>query len=117
VVPTFVRQALAGSAIRVYGDGMQRRCFCHVADVVTALAVLMGTERAYGQVFNIGGTEEITIRDLAERVREHTGSSSEIVLIPYEQAYEAGFEDVLRRVPDTSKINTLTGWAPRRGLE
>ena len=116
VVPTFVRQALAGSAIRVYGDGTQRRCFCHVVDVVSALVDLMGTERAYGQVFNIGGTEEITIRDLAERVREHTGSSSEIVLVPYEQAYEAGFEDVRRRVPDTSKIHALTGWTPRRGL-
>jgi UDP-glucose 4-epimerase len=117
VVPSFVRQALVGEPITVHGDGRQRRCFCHVKDVVRAMADLMETEDAVGEVFNIGSSDEITIMDLAERVRAACGSDSEIRLIPYEQAYEAGFEDMRRRVPDISKINSLLGWRPTRTLE
>jgi UDP-glucose 4-epimerase len=117
VVPTFVRQALAGEPITVYGDGRQRRCFCHVKDVVGALADLMDTEQAVGEVFNIGSTDEITIMDLAERVRRACGSESEIRLVPYDEAYEAGFEDMRRRVPDIAKIGGLLGWRPTRMLD
>jgi UDP-glucose 4-epimerase len=117
VVPTFVRQALAGEPITVYGDGQQRRCFCHVKDVVGALADLMDTEQAVGEVFNIGSTDEITIMDLAERVRRASGSDSEIRLVPYDEAYEAGFEDMRRRVPDIAKIGGLLGWCPTRTLD
>jgi UDP-glucose 4-epimerase len=117
VVPSFVRQALAGQPITVHGDGSQRRCFCHVQDVVKALADLMRREDAYGEVFNIGGTEEISIHDLALRIRKATGSESELVTVPYEEAYEEGFEDMPRRVPDTSKLRELTGWGPSRALD
>ena len=117
VVPTFVREALSGGPIRVYGDGTQSRCFCHVRDVVTALADLMLTERGYGRVFNIGSTDEITISDLAHRVREAANSGSEITLVPYDQAYEEGFEDMARRVPDISRLRELLGWKPTRTLE
>ena len=116
VVPNFVRQALAGHDITVYGDGKQSRCFTHVADVVRALITLMDTPEAYGQVFNIGNNSEISILDLARQVREITQSQSEIVFVPYEKAYEQGFEDMVRRVPDTSKINRLIGWQPTIGL-
>ena len=116
VIPTFVRQALVGEPITVYGDGTQRRCFCHVHDVVRALAGLMGHEDAYGQVFNIGSTEEITIGDLAEEVRAACDSDSEIVLVPYDEAYEEGFEDMPRRVPDTGKIERLLDWRPTKRL-
>jgi UDP-glucose 4-epimerase len=117
VVPSFVRQALSGSAITVYGDGTQSRCFCHVRDVVMALADLMRTEQAYGKVFNIGSTDEIAIADLAQTVKTAAGSSSEIILVPYDEAYEEGFEDMVRRVPDTSRIRELLGWAPTRSLD
>jgi UDP-glucose 4-epimerase len=117
VIPSFVRQALSGRPITVYGDGTQSRCFCHVRDVVTALADLMLAEEAYGQVFNVGSTDEITIADLAQTVRGAAGSSSEITLVPYEEAYEEGFEDMARRVPDISRIGGLLGWAPTRTLE
>jgi UDP-glucose 4-epimerase len=116
VIPNFVRQALADQPITVYGDGKQQRCFCHVADSVAALAGLMELEDVYGEVFNIGAAEEITIQALAELVRERTGSSSDIVLVPYEEAYEEGFEDMQRRIPDTTKINSLFGWEPTRNL-
>jgi UDP-glucose 4-epimerase len=116
VIPTFVRQALAGERITVYGDGTQSRCFCHVSDVARATADLMEREDAYGRVFNIGSSEEISILDLAQRVRELTGSDSEIVTVPYDEAYEQGFEDMQRRVPDTARINELIGWAPERSL-
>jgi UDP-glucose 4-epimerase len=116
VVPSFVRQALAEQPITVYGDGTQRRCFCHVGDVVRALAGLIECDDAHGEVFNIGSTEEITILELAKRVRRAVGSISEIGLVPYEQAYEEGFEDMRRRVPDTQKVQRLLGWAPTRGL-
>lgn len=116
VVPTFVRQALAGAPITVYGDGKQSRCFTHVNDVVRALVGLMEKPEAYGNVYNIGSSSEISIHDLAKQVREITRSSSEIVFVPYEKAYEQGFEDMPRRVPDTSKIRKLIGWEPAIGL-
>ncbi len=117
VIPTFVRQALAGEPVTVFGDGTQSRCFCHVADVVRALAGLLPEERAWGKVFNVGSTEEVTIRALAERVVALTGSDSPIVHVPYEEAYEAGFEDMHRRVPDTSRIQALLGWRAERSLD
>jgi UDP-glucose 4-epimerase len=117
VIPNFVAQALAGRPLTVYGDGTQRRCFCHVADVVRALADLMRWEDVYGEVFNIGAESEIEIRKLAERVVELTGSSSEITLVPYDVAYEEGFEDMLRRLPDTAKIRERIGWQPTKALD
>ena len=116
VIPTFVRQAMAGERITVYGDGTQSRCFCHVADVARATVDLMEREDAYGRVFNIGSTEEISMLALAELVRDVTGSDSEIVTVPYDDAYEQGFEDMQRRVPDTSRIHELIGWSPERSL-
>ena len=117
VVPSFVRQALAGEPITVHGDGAQQRCFCHVKDVVRAMADLMERGDAVGEVFNIGSTEEVTMLELAERVKKACDSSSEIRLIPYEEAYEAGFEDMRRRVPDTTKIQNLFVWRPTRSLD
>ncbi|MEJ7785093.1 MAG: GDP-mannose 4,6-dehydratase [Solirubrobacteraceae bacterium] len=118
VVPTFIQQALSGRPIRVHGDGSQTRCFCHVDDVVRALMGLMDLgEGAYGEVFNIGSQEEISILGLADRVREMTGSESEIHLIPYEEAYEQGFEDMPRRYPDISKIGSALDWSPTRSLD
>lgn len=116
VIPTFVRQALAGEPITVYGDGSQSRCFTYVGDVVDALIKLMDHPGAVGQVFNIGSSEEVTIAELAEMVKVLADSSSEIVLVPYEMAYEPGFEDMPRRVPDTSKIANLIGFRPRMKL-
>ncbi len=113
VVPRFVRQALSGQPITVYGSGEQTRCFCHVQDVVRALLHLSITPEAYGQIFNVGSTEEVSILELAQRVKDVTQSSSEIVFIPYDEAYEPGFEDMARRVPDTRKIQRLIGWMPR----
>jgi UDP-glucose 4-epimerase len=110
VVPTFARQALAEQPITVFGDGRQQRCFCHVRDVVRALADLMHTDEHFGEVFNVGSREEISILDLADRVRSVAGSASEIVLIPYHEAYGGGFEDMHRRVPDTSKVESAIGW-------
>jgi UDP-glucose 4-epimerase len=118
VVPTFVQQALSGRPIRVHGDGSQTRCFCHVDDVVQALVGVMAMgEAAYGEVFNIGSQEEISILALADRVREMTGSHSEIHQIPYEEAYEAGFEDMPRRYPDIAKIGQAIGWSPTAPLD
>jgi UDP-glucose 4-epimerase len=117
VVPTFIRQALAGEPLTVFGDGHQRRCFCHVKDVVRALADLMSTDEHRGEVFNVGSDEEVEIVELAERVKEVTGSSSEVVTIPYEEAYGAGFEDMQRRIPDTSKVEAAIGWRRERGLQ
>ncbi len=117
VVPSLVRQALAGQPLTVYGDGRQQRCFCHVHDVVKALVELMHTEAAFGEVFNIGSTEELSILELAERIRLATDSSSEITFVPYEEAYEEGFEDMHRRVPDTSKVRDLLGWQPTKRLD
>ncbi|MDQ3648278.1 MAG: GDP-mannose 4,6-dehydratase [Actinomycetota bacterium] len=116
VIPTFARQALAGQPVTVFGDGMQSRCFCHVSDVVRAVIELMNREEAYGEVFNVGSTNEISVWDLAERVRSAADSESEIVTVPYEEAYEEGFGDMVRRVPDTAKLHRLTGWGPTIGL-
>jgi UDP-glucose 4-epimerase len=118
VVPTFVGQALGGRTLTVFGDGSQTRCFCHVGDVVRALVDLMLLgDGAYGEVFNIGSQEEISILALAERVRGLTKSESHIVLVPYEEAYEEGFEDMARRVPEISKIEAAVGWTPTRSLD
>jgi UDP-glucose 4-epimerase len=116
VIPNFVRQALADEPLTVFGDGTQSRCFCHVSDVVRAMADLMRRDDAYGEVFNIGADEEISILDLARQVQRMTESKSEITIVPYEEAYEPGFEDMQRRVPDTSKIRSLLGWHPTRSL-
>ncbi|MFO0958923.1 MAG: GDP-mannose 4,6-dehydratase [Isosphaeraceae bacterium] len=117
VVPTFVKQALAGRPITVYGDGEQSRCFSHVLDVVDALVKLLDHPQSVGEVFNIGSTTEVTINRLAESVRSLAGSASEIVRIPYAEAYEAGFEDMPRRIPDISKVRDLVGFEPTRDLE
>ena len=117
VIPTFVRQALAGRPITVYGDGKQTRCFGYVGDVVGALIKLMDHPEAVGQVFNIGSNEEISIFALAQKVKELTDSKSEIIFMPYDEAYEEGFEDMPRRVPDTSKINQLVGFKPEMKLD
>ena len=117
VVPTFVRQALADRPITVFGDGSQSRSFTYVGDVVSGLLALANEPRAVGEVFNIGNGEEVTILRLAEKIKEMTGSRSEIVTVPYDKAYEAGFEDMPRRVPDISKIRSLVGYEPRVALD
>jgi len=116
VIPTFVKQALSGRPITVYGDGKQSRCFGYVGDVVGALLRLMDHPDAVGQVFNIGSNQEITILELAQRVKELTNSRSEIVFMPYDEAYEEGFEDMPRRVPDIKKIGDLVGFRPQMDL-
>jgi UDP-glucose 4-epimerase len=117
VLPTFVRQALAGKPITVFGDGSQSRSFTYVGDVVEALTALAQEPRAVGEVFNIGNTGEISMRDLAARVKQLTGSGSPVQFVPYDEAYEAGFEDMPRRVPDISKVRDLIGYEPRLGLD
>ena len=117
VVPRFVSQALRGEPITVYDDGQQSRCFCHVADVVRAMIGLAYEPAAEGEVFNVGSTEEITIEALARRTVALTDSCSAIIHVPYDQAYETGFEDMRRRVPDTTKIRQAIGWEPRIGLD
>jgi len=117
VIPTFVQQALAGEAITVFGDGTQSRSFTHVADVVDAVMKLVEEPRAIGQVVNIGSTQETTIGALARRIRELSGSASTIKFIPYDEAYELGFEDMPRRVPDLSRIKSLIGYEPIHSLD
>ena len=117
VVPRFVTAALRNESIQVYGSGDQIRCFCHVADAIRALLLVIDSEKAIGQVFNVGNNQQISIMDLAKKVIEITGSKSEIKKIPYSEAYPAGFEDMQRRVPDISKITNLLGWSPEIGLE
>src|SRR5688572_13423004 len=117
VVPSFVRQALAGEPITVFGDGTQSRSFTYVGDVVGALLKLMVEPKAVGEVFNIGNTEEVTMTALAERIKAATGSASPIHTIAYDQAYEAGFEDMPRRVPDLTKIHDLIGYQPKVQLD
>ena len=117
VIPNFVRQALAGEAITVFGDGKQSRAFTHVADVVAALLKLVVEPKAIGQVINIGNMQEVTITQLAERVRDLTGSTSVIKHIPYDEAYESGFEDMPRRVPDLSRVKGLIGYEPKHDLD
>lgn len=117
VVPRFVKQAIAGRPLTVFGDGKQTRCFCHVGDVVGALMKLVDSPAAVGEVFNIGSTEEVSILQLAETVKRMASSSSEIVFVPYDEAYEEGFEDMPRRVPDTTKIDQLVGFRPTYTLD
>lgn len=117
VIPTFVKQALAGRPITVYGDGKQSRCFCYVGDVVGALMRLMDEPKAVGEVFNVGSNQEITILELAKKVKELTQSGSEITFTPYDEAYEEGFEDMPRRIPDISKVNRLVGFKPAMPLD
>lgn len=117
VVPTFVRQAILGEPITVYGDGTQTRCFCNVRDIVEGILRLAEHPDAVGEIFNLGSTDEITIKDLAQKVKAITQSQSEIVFLPYDLAYEKGFEDMRRRVPDISKAKRLVGFSPRVTLE
>lgn len=116
VLPTFARQALMGQEITVYGDGTQSRCFSFVSEVVAALAALAACPGAVGQVVNVGSQQEISIADLAKLVKEVAGSESPIVLVPYDQAYEEGFEDMRRRVPEVAKLRGLVGFSPQMGI-
>jgi nucleoside-diphosphate-sugar epimerase len=117
VIPNLVRQALAGEPITVFGDGTQSRSFTHVNDVVGALIKLVNEPKAIGQVINIGNTQEVTINTLAERIRDLCGSKSPIKRIPYEEAYESGFEDMPRRVPDLTRVKGLIGYEPQHQLD
>jgi UDP-glucose 4-epimerase len=117
VIPRFVKQALAGEPITVFGDGQQTRCFCHVHDVVPALVALLADESAYSKVFNLGSTEQTTIAQLAERVISATGSASTIAKVPYEEAYGDGYEDMQRRIPDCTKALGQIGFSPTRTLD
>ena len=117
VVPRFVAAAIRNEPIQVYGSGDQIRCFCHVSDAIRALLLVIDSDEAIGQVFNVGNNQQISIMDLAKKVIEITGSKSEIKKIPYTEAYPEGFEDMQRRVPDISKIKTALGWSPEIGLE
>lgn len=117
VLPRFINQALTGQAITVFGNGTQTRCFSLVSEIIDCVQALMDTPDAVGNVINIGSTEEITILELARRVREISGSSSEIIIVPYEEAYPAGFEDMQRRVPDVSKLMGLTGICPKAEID
>jgi UDP-glucose 4-epimerase len=117
VIPRFVSQAVRGEAITVYGDGKQTRCFCYVGDVVQALVDLVENEQAVGRVFNIGGTDEISMNELAAKIVDLAGSDSRIRYVPYEEAYEEGFEDMQRRVPDTTRAHELIGFMPTAGLD
>jgi UDP-glucose 4-epimerase len=116
VLPNFVQRALKNEPIEVYGDGKQSRCFCDVRDTIEALLRLFPLDRAIGEVINIGNTEEVTIEDLARQVKQRTGSSSSIEYIPYDKAYEPGFEDMMRRVPAIDKLHSLTGFRPQTTL-
>src|SRR5438046_6738742 len=116
VLPNFVKSALDNAAISIYGSGKQSRCFCDVRDTVEALIRLMDLDRSVGEVVNVGNTEEITIEGLAQRVKDRTGSSSPIEYVPYDQAYEPGFEDMMRRVPSVEKLHALTGFRPQTPL-
>jgi len=116
VLPNFVKQALENAPITVYGSGAQSRCFCDVRDTVEALIRLMDSEKSIGEVVNIGNTEEISIADLAQEVKTRTASASAISYVPYDQAYEPGFEDMLRRVPCVDKLHALTGFRPQTKL-
>ncbi|MBE3013294.1 GDP-mannose 4,6-dehydratase [Microbispora sp. NEAU-D428] len=117
VIPRLVRQAIAGLPLTVFGDGTQTRCFAHVRDVVEALVKLLDHEGAIGQTFNIGCSDEVSILELAKLIAELTGSTSGVDLVPYAEAYGTGFEDMQRRVPDTTKLRELTGWTPQRSLD
>jgi UDP-glucose 4-epimerase len=117
VVPRFVHAALKNEPLTIYGDGTQSRVFCHVDDAVQAIASMAATDSTIGDVYNVGGIGEVTIKQLAEQVLSVTGSKSEITYTPYSEAYQAGFEDIQRRVPDISKVNNAIGWAPTKDLK
>ena len=117
VIPRLVKQAVMGEPLTVYGDGQQTRCFCNVKDTVRAVMELSAEARAVGEVINVGSRDEISILDLAKRILARSGSRSEIKLVPYEQAYQPGFEDMRRRVPDIGKIETMIGWGPTISLD
>jgi len=117
VIPRLVQQALAGQPLTVYGDGKQTRCFCNVRDTVRAVVALGAEPSATGEIFNVGSNEEVTILDLARRILARSGSRSETKLIPYDQAYAPGFEDMLRRVPDIRKVKAVIGWQPTVPLD
>ena len=117
VLPRFVAAAIKGEPITVYGDGTQSRVFCHVSDAVEGVLRLFFDDRALGEAFNIGGEEELTIGELAKRVISNVGSSSTLQMVPYSEAYPQGFEETMRRVPDTTKLRTLTGWKPQFSLD
>ena len=116
VIPRLVRQAIRGEPLTVFGDGLQTRCFTHVADVVDAIMLLLDMEAALGQTFNIGSSHEISIMDLAHLIISECNSRSPIIFVPYDRAYASGFEDMARRVPDCAKLRSLVGWSPRRNL-
>jgi UDP-glucose 4-epimerase len=117
VLPRFVKAALANEPISIYGDGTQSRVFCHVQDAVKAILTLASTDSAIGEVYNIGGVGETSIKQLAEKIIERTKSTSQITYTPYDQAYPAGFEDMQRRVPDITKIKASIGWSPVNTLD
>jgi len=117
VIPRMITRALKNEPIMVYGDGNQVRCFTYVTDTVDAIIKLCEHPKAVGQIFNVGNNNPITIKELASKIKEMTGSDSEIVFVPYEQVYEKGFEDMKVRIPDISKICNLTGWQPQIPLE
>ncbi len=117
VIPRLIRQALRGDPVTVFGDGRQTRCFAHVADTVAAMLLLLDDEAAIGQTFNVGSSQEISILDLARLIIARCNSASAIDLVPYDKAYESGFEDMERRVPDTAKLRSRTGWAVRHSLD
>jgi len=116
VVPRFVRSALKNEAISIYGDGMQSRVFCHVHDAIEAMLALVDTDKTINEVYNVGGTGEITIKELADTIIKETNSQSSVEYVPYEKAYAPGFEDLQRRVPDISKITQELNWAPKKNL-
>jgi UDP-glucose 4-epimerase len=116
VVPRFVHAAIKNEPITIYGEGTQSRVFCHVADAVEAIVMIAATASTIGDVFNVGGTGEVTIKQLAEQVLSVTGSKSAITYTPYSEAYPAGFEDIQRRVPDISKVKSAIGWTPTKDL-
>jgi UDP-glucose 4-epimerase len=117
VVPRFVRAALAGAPLEVHGDGTQTRCFCHVRDTVHALADVVERGDTWGEIFNVGSTEPVTILQLAERVKALTGSASELVFVPYDQVYGQGIEEMFQRIPATDKIRAAIGWEPTITLD
>ena len=117
VLPRFIESALAGESIKVHGDGKQSRVFCHVLDVIDAVSRVIDNEETLGEVYNVGGEGEISILNLAKKVKDLTKSSSPIEFVPYRDAYPEGFEDIERRVPDTKKIRSLTGWEPKLGID